>query len=119
MQWIRVFLAVGFVAAAGLGFVTVMESAKLVPADGTAGAQFAGSAAAAGSTAVFGAEGDSPNGAGSGSAYVAVRTGTTWSQQAKIVPADGAAGDGFGKSVAVSADTLVVGSPRDDDGGAD
>ena len=33
-----------------------------------------------------------------GSAYVFARSGTTWSQQAKLTAADGAAGDQFGHS---------------------
>ena len=48
-----------------------------------------------------------------GSAYVFVRSGTTWSQQAKLTAADGAAGDEFGCSVAISGDTAVVGARYD------
>ena len=46
----------------------------------------------------------------SGSAYVYVRSGTTWSQQAKLLAADGAAWDEFGVSVALSGDTALVGA---------
>src|SRR5205085_3537092 len=53
--------------------------------------------------------------ADSGAAYVFVRHGTSWSQQAylKASNAEGASryyGDSFGSSVAVSADTIVVGA---------
>jgi hypothetical protein len=41
---------------------------------------------------------------------VFTRSGTTWSQQAELTAADGAAGDQFG-SVAVSGSTAVVGAP--------
>jgi hypothetical protein len=34
------------------------------------------------------------------------------------LPADGARGDWFGRSVSVSGDTAVVGAPSDDDNGA-
>ena len=51
-----------------------------------------------------------------GSAYVFTRSGTTWSQQAKLTAADGAAWDWFGHSVALSGDTAVVGAPSDDVG---
>ncbi len=44
-------------------------------------------------------------------AYVFVKSGGAWTQQARLVPGDGAAGDGFGASVAISADTAVVGAP--------
>jgi hypothetical protein len=46
-----------------------------------------------------------------GAAYVFVRTGTTWMQQARLVAADTAAGDSFGRSVAISGDTLLAGAP--------
>ena len=37
-----------------------------------------------------------------GAAYVFVRSGTAWSQQAELTAADGAANDYFGTSVAIS-----------------
>ena len=51
-----------------------------------------------------------------GSAYVFVRSGTTWNQQQKLTASDGAADDQFGYSVAISGDTAVVGAPDDDIG---
>ncbi|RME26410.1 MAG: hypothetical protein D6806_06325, partial [Deltaproteobacteria bacterium] len=51
-----------------------------------------------------------------GSAYVFVRNGTSWSQQAKLLASDGASGDKFGSSVSISGDTIVVGSYQDDIG---
>jgi hypothetical protein len=55
---------------------------------------------------------------GSGAAYVFVRNGTNWSQQAYLKASNtggantitGDAGDGFGYSVAMSGDTVVVGA---------
>ena len=44
-----------------------------------------------------------------GAAYVFARTGTRWSQQAKLTAADGVSGDNFGVSVAVSGSTVLVG----------
>jgi hypothetical protein len=46
-----------------------------------------------------------------GAAYVFTRSGTTWSQQAKLTASDGAASDFFGYSVAIAASTAVVGAP--------
>ncbi|OFW64218.1 MAG: hypothetical protein A2135_08470 [Actinobacteria bacterium RBG_16_67_15] len=46
---------------------------------------------------------------GGGAAYVFTRSGVDWPQQDKLV----AGGIGFGESVAVSMDTVVVGSPVD------
>ena len=46
----------------------------------------------------------------SGAAYVFVRNGTTWTQQAYLKASNTGAGDQFGWSVAVSGDTVVVGA---------
>jgi len=46
-----------------------------------------------------------------GAAYVFVRNGTTWSQQAYLKASNTDAGDYFGNSVAISGDTVIVGSP--------
>ncbi|NQZ12061.1 MAG: FG-GAP repeat protein, partial [Algicola sp.] len=51
----------------------------------------------------------------SGSVYVFIRTGTTWSQQAKLTAADGSAGDVFGISIAFSGDTILVGADLNDE----
>jgi hypothetical protein len=47
----------------------------------------------------------------SGSAYVFVRSGGIWSEQAYLKASNTGANDEFGSSVAVSADTVVVGAP--------
>ena len=52
-----------------------------------------------------------------GSAYVFTRSGTVWTQQAKLTAADGTANDSFGISVAISGDTALVGAYTDDVGG--
>ena len=46
----------------------------------------------------------------SGAAYVFVRSGTTWSQQAYLKASNTGDDDRFGYSVAVSGDTVVVGA---------
>ncbi len=46
----------------------------------------------------------------SGAAYVFVRSGTTWSQQAYLKASNTETNDGFGRSVSVSGDTVVVGA---------
>ena len=48
-----------------------------------------------------------------GAAYIFVRTGTVWTQQAYLKASDATVGDFFGKSVAISGDTAVVGAGRD------
>lgn len=52
--------------------------------------------------------------ANQGSAYVFVQSGGVWTQQQKLTAGDGAGGDGFGFSVAMSGDALVVGALGDD-----
>ena len=49
-----------------------------------------------------------------GAAYVFVRSGTTWSQQAYLKASNTGADDYFGSSVAVSGDTVVVGAYGED-----
>lgn len=48
-----------------------------------------------------------------GAVYVYSRSGSTWTQQAKIIASDGAYGDEFGKGLVVSADfsEIIIGSP--------
>ncbi len=97
---------------------TWTEQAKLEAADGTSLAQFGLAVAVSGDTAVIGAMSDDPAaGADAGAAYVFVRTGTTWSQQAKLLASDGASGAGFGEAVWASGDTVLVGAPNDDTAG--
>ena len=91
------------------------QQAKLTAADAAAGDQFGFSVAVAGDTAVVGAKGDNTlAGTGAGSAYVLVRSGGAWTQQAKLTAADAAASDRFGWSVAVAGDTAVVGAVNDE-----
>ncbi|MCA8981272.1 MAG: FG-GAP repeat protein [Planctomycetes bacterium] len=84
--------------------------------------------ALSGDTAVVGAEredGGSPGVNGdqsdnsaqnSGAAYVFVRDGTTWTQQAYLKASNPGAFDQFGVSVSVSGDRLLVGSEYEDSG---
>jgi hypothetical protein len=51
---------------------------------------------------------------GSGAVYVFTRTGDTWTQQAYIKASNTDADDQFGRSVALSGDTLAVGTPYED-----
>jgi hypothetical protein len=96
-----------------------IQQAKLMAADGEAGDTFGGKVAILGDTAVVGAirDGDKVKGKDSGSAYVFIRTGSHWSQQAKLTAIDTSAGDSFGQSIGISGDTLVLGAPHDDEHG--
>jgi hypothetical protein len=110
-------------AGAAYAFVrsgtTWTQEAKLLAADGAAFDQFGISVAVSSDTALVGAFGDDDAGEHSGSAYVFVRGGATWTQQAKLTAADGAAFDEFGISVALSGDTALVGAPLTDENATD
>ncbi len=95
------------------------QQAKLTASDGAASDWFGYSVAISGDTAIVGAYGDDDNGDLSGAAYIFTRTGTAWSQQAKLTPGDGAGGDQFGCFVAIDGDTVIVGAYGDDDKGND
>ncbi|MBK9495062.1 MAG: FG-GAP repeat protein [Xanthomonadales bacterium] len=92
-----------------------MQQAKLTAGDGAVDDEFGFSVALEGDTALVGAHYDTA-GANSyqGSAYVFTRSGTTWTQQKKLVASDGAANDYFGRSVALSSTMALVGAPNVD-----
>ncbi|MCB9336650.1 MAG: hypothetical protein H6577_00820 [Lewinellaceae bacterium] len=95
------------------------EQAKLTASDGATDDQFGWSVSLSGDYALIGAYGDDNNVADSGSAYVFVRSGTTWTEQAKLTASDGAANDWFGWSVSLSGDYALIGAYRDDNNVAD
>jgi uncharacterized repeat protein (TIGR01451 family) len=85
---------------------------KLTASDAGSDASFGWSVSLSGDTALVGAmEDDNAGGTDAGAGYVFVRSGTTWTEQQKLLAADGAAFDDFGYSVSVDADTALLGSP--------
>ena len=100
---------------AGVAYVYVRDGAtwsmqaKLFPEDlHPESDKFGWDVSIDGDTAIVGSYYDNELGTRSGSAYVFVRTGTTWTQQAELLPDGGGAEDYFGISVSVSDDTAVV-----------
>ncbi len=94
---------------------TGKQIAKLLANDGASGDIFGWSVSISGNTAIVGAHFNDDNGFNSGSAYLFdVNTGQ---QIAKLLPADGAAGDNFGWSVSISGNTAIVGTYLDEDNG--
>ncbi|MHC4338416.1 MAG: FG-GAP repeat protein, partial [Planctomycetota bacterium] len=91
---------------------------KLLAADGNDADLFGWSVSISGDYAIVGALADDDSGITSGSAYIFKRSGTSWSEQAKLTAADGAAGDRFGYSVAISGGYAIVGACYDDDNGS-
>jgi hypothetical protein len=95
------------------------QQAKLGPSDLVLGDQFGSAVAISsdGTTAVVGAESKNASPANnshdvSGAVYVFTRSGSTWTQQAKLTASDSASGLRFGSAVSMSGDgnTLVVGA---------
>ena len=103
---------------------TYLQTQKLVAADRASRDKFGESVAITpdGSTVVVGAFQDDDKGSNSGSVYIFTKQANgSYLQKQKLVASDGAAGDWFGYSVAVSGDgsTVVIGAYRDDDKGSD
>ncbi len=91
------------------------EEAKLVASDGARGSEFGFSVHISGNYAIVGAN---SHNSGAGAAYVFVRNGETWTEEAKLTASDGKAKDNFGISVSINATTgnvaALVGSYRHD-----
>jgi hypothetical protein len=99
---------------------TWTQQAKLVASDPTPNAQFGFSVAIDGDTIVVGSPfADQPGQLDAGAAYVFTRTGTVWTEQARLGAATPAAGDILGVSVAVEFDTIVAGAPAANGTGVD
>lgn len=94
-----------------------LQQAKLTASGDTSDDRFGSSVMIDGNTAIIGVPYDDEKGTGSGSAYVFTRTGTAWTQQAKLLATDGTANSQFGTSVSVSGDTAVIGAVGDNDQG--
>jgi hypothetical protein len=90
------------------------EKAHPTASDGAADDYFGTSVSVSGDTLIVGAPRDDGY---RGSAYVFARNhggADSWAQVAKLTALDGATGDRFGSSVAISGDTIIVGAPGDD-----
>jgi hypothetical protein len=96
---------------------TGVEIAKLLPSDGAVEDQFGIMVAIDGTTAVIGAFHHDDNGPNSGSAYLFDTLNAI--QIAKLLPSNGLAADRFGRSVAISGSTAIVGANKYDGSGAD
>jgi hypothetical protein len=90
----------------------------LTSGDATAGDSFGVAVALSddGTTIAIGDSLDDASFSNAGAAYIFTKSGSTWSQQAKIMSSDLAAGDNFGVSVGLSSDgnTLIVGADTED-----
>ncbi len=83
------------------------EQQKAKGSDIGAASRFGSAVAISGNTAVVGAK---SHNIGRGAAYVFVRMGDTWVEQAKLVAPNEMNGDEFGRSVDIDGDTIIVGA---------
>jgi len=98
------------------------QEAYLKASNADSGDYFGASVALSGDTLVVGARNEASGAAGvdgnqedntapySGAAYVFVRNGSVWSQQAYLKASNATKFDGFGDSLALSGDTVAVGA---------
>lgn len=97
---------------------TWSQQAKLVPSDSISGTNFAWTASLDGDTIIVGANLATVSGmTEAGAAYVFTRSGSTWTQQAKLVASDAAAYSNFGFAVKVLDNTALIGAPYADHSG--
>src|SRR5262249_6828386 len=91
-----------------------VQKQKLTASDGAQSDNFGVSVAIDGNVILVGSyHADSPA-VDAGAAYVFRFNGTTWVEEAKLTASDAAAGDAFGRAVAVKDDVTAVGAPLDD-----
>ena len=106
----------------------VAQRAYLKASNTDAGDEFGLTVSVSGNTAVIGAKDEGSDATGvngnqnnnnaekSGAAYVFVRNGSNWIQQAYLKASNTDSFDNFGHSVAVDGDTIVVGARLEDSG---
>ena len=89
----------------GAGWI---QQARLTPSGGGPGERFGISIAVSGDRIAVGAD---RAGGEAGAVYVFVRSGTAWTQEARLTAGDPAAHDALGSSVSLDGDTLLAGAP--------
>jgi hypothetical protein len=109
---------IGNLVNAGAAYVYVRngnvwsQQQQLTASDSVGNELLGGSVAISGETIVAGARKASHSNLNEpGAVYVFTRTGTTWSQQQKLIASDPFHTDELGTSVAISGDTIVACSP--------
>jgi hypothetical protein len=100
--------------------ISWIEEQKLTASDAAEGDEFGSAVSVSGDVIVIGADGnDGENdlASDSGSVYVYRYNGSSWAEEQKLTASDAAALDGFGHSVSVSGDVIVIGAWCNDDNG--
>lgn len=98
---------------------TWVRVAKLTASDAAEYDTFGSAVAISGDVAVVGAPSHDGQAVDAGAAYVFERADGVWTEVIQLTASDGADCDGFGRSVAISGDMLVVGADGNDEQGFD
>jgi len=112
-SWRSVFSMVAIAIVAGLvwsGAAVAQSEVKITASDAAVFDLFGYSVSISGDYAIVGAPSDNDPLYNSGSAYIFYRSGTNWSQQAKLTASDDVFSNFFGHSVSISGDYVIVGS---------
>ena len=88
-----------------------VQQSLLTALDGQPGDRFGSAVAISNTHAIVGAWNSET---ATGSAYIFIRSGSVWIQQAKLTAMDGSAGDHFGRSVSIDGEFAVVGAWQND-----
>ena len=91
-----------------------LETAKLWASDASPTAHFGLACAVSGNRLLIGAKDEAHAGMSSGAAYVFERSVTGWIEVAKLTASDAAAGDAFGRSIALDGNVALIGAPSAD-----
>ena len=94
-----------------------VQHSKLIAVDGAESDQFGISVAIDENVVAIGSFGDDDNGPTSGSVYIFEQLQGVWTGTQKLLAANGAAGDQFGRSISVNGNRVMAGSPYRDDNG--
>ena len=96
-----------------------VQRAKLIGDDTSMFDHFGTAVAVHENTALIGAHGKDEGAEDSGAAYIFVRNGVSWIQQAKLAHRNAVPGDQFGYAVAIYGDNALIGAHRSDATGPD
>jgi hypothetical protein len=86
------------------------ENQELVLDDAGYNDNFGAAVSISGDTLVVGAQRKNVGGVSAGAVYIFEHVGDRWLKRHTLAPPDAARGDGFGRSVAIDGDTIIVGA---------
>ena len=91
------------------------QSAKLTASDAAFNDEFGAAVSVSEGVVAIGANKNDDTGSNSGSGYIFEKDAGSWTETVKLTATDAAAGDEFGKDLALSEGVVVVGARKDDD----